>query len=81
MAYSCPECRKRFRSESALKMHNQSKHKNKPIVEMPPRRSRAFLWLPVLIVGLLVGGLAFGGIRVTFHVEHGSALAKAFAAR
>lgn len=60
MPYSCPECRKRFRTESALKMHNQAKHKGGVVrQELPPKGRRWWFWLPILMI---VGGAAATGV-------------------
>lgn len=49
MSFGCAECRKRFRTESALKMHNQAKHRGVPIRHEPQaRRRRWWLWPLVL---------------------------------
>lgn len=38
MRYACKDCRKKFRSEGALEMHNQSKHRDPIVVRAAPKR-------------------------------------------
>jgi hypothetical protein len=63
MRYACSTCRKKFRTEGALEMHNQSKHRE-PIVARAALKKRAQR-SAVATVGLSFCGtllaLAFAG--------------------
>lgn len=43
MKYVCTTCRKKFRSEGALEMHNQSKHKARMVARAPKKAPRGAL--------------------------------------
>ena len=38
MRYACGTCRKKFRTEGALEMHNQSKHKARIVTRAAPKK-------------------------------------------
>lgn len=38
MRYACKDCRKKFRTEGALEMHNQSKHREPIVARAAPKR-------------------------------------------
>ena len=40
MRFACNECRKKFRTEGALEMHNQSKHREPIVARQHRRRGR-----------------------------------------
>jgi hypothetical protein len=37
MRYACKDCRKKFRTEGALEMHNQSKHREPIVARAAPK--------------------------------------------
>ena len=39
MRYACSACRKKFRTEGALEMHNQSKHKARMVARAAPEKA------------------------------------------
>ncbi len=76
MTYACEACRKRFRTESALRMHNRALHKDRV---MPLKAKRAmwsyFRMLPAkrpphpLLIGCAVLALAVGLYCSTYDVN------------
>lgn len=65
MRYACNDCRKKFRSEGALEMHNQSKHREQVIARAAPgtRTQRSALGIiglsfcGAMLALVLAGGL------------------------
>jgi Zinc-finger of C2H2 type len=67
MRYACGACRKKFRTEGALEMHNQSKHKARIVAPAAPRnaprgalRIIALSFFGCLLALVFAGGLLWG---------------------
>jgi hypothetical protein len=73
MTYDCQDCRKRFRTESALRMHNRALHKNRPVKSARPwlsylklkgrKAHPAFVTL-IIALGLIGAGFAIADYNV-----------------
>ena len=48
MRYACTDCRKKFRTEGALEMHNQSKHRARIASRSPEKAPRGALRIVAL---------------------------------
>jgi hypothetical protein len=63
MRYACNDCRKKFRSEGALEMHNQSKHRAQVVRRAAPKRQRSALGIIGLsFCGTLLALVVAGGL-------------------
>ena len=63
MRYACSTCRKKFRTEGALEMHNQSKHSARTVARVPEKAPRGALRIVALsFCGCLLALVCTGGL-------------------